>query len=132
MSTQCKKPEIFCALLAYFPEQEIENILSLFTSLGFSHLSVGTGRYWRGRRSICFGEIYYQEYWEIGDALADLFRMIPIDFRDFCQQIFSNNGNVLIDIAFVAYELFPVLVFEGEVMNKIRMLRAEIEIDPYH
>ena len=126
-----KKPEIYCALNAYFPDDTAEQIWEKCSLMGFKHLRWGRGRYVAGRQSICFNEIYYREYLEIGDALQDLFAMIPIHFNDFCQLILSNNGKVVIDIAFVSYGAFPVLSLEGEVMHKIRMLCADIDIDPY-
>ena len=67
--------------------------------------------------------------WEAGEVLTKLFAKCDLD--SIKKAIELHKGSAYIDISFTHEERFPVLIFEGEVMQIIRDLRASVGIDPY-
>ena len=67
--------------------------------------------------------------WEVNDLLTELFSQCNFETLLLAQS--QLDAKVLIDITFQHYDKFPALLFEGENMEKIHMLKADISIDAY-
>ncbi len=79
-------------------------------------------------------EIVYREVkgvrcWEVDYLLSTLFSICDLEVVSKAVDILK--GQVLIDISFTHSEKYPVLIFEKINMDIIRMLHADISIDPY-
>lgn len=67
--------------------------------------------------------------WEVSEVLEILFKKCSIEKVESAKE--EYNGMVFIDISFVHWEKYPALIFEGNAMQIIHKLQAEIGIDVY-
>lgn len=124
MSIQNSVPSLHAALVLTFPIDVSKAVLV-----------EQLGQYERYAEYSEFSEIVYSEIcsfnsWEIDDLLTALFLKCNVPLiRKLCEKY---GGKVWIDITFYrSNNLYPSLVFEGNNMDLIHTLKANISIDPY-
>lgn len=79
-------------------------------------------------------EVTYKELknfccWEVNELLTNLFLLCDFNLLLSAQSKFG--AKILIDISFHHYHKYPALIFDGENMENIRKLCADISIDAY-
>ena len=123
MDTKENIPRMYGAIVLIFPSRNFKSsVIKLFPS------HVESTEY------PDFVEVVYKMLdnvysWEIDDLLTQLF--IDCDW-DLLDNLISNySARILIDISFHHYSKYPSLVFEGDNMQIIHKLRADISIDAY-
>ena len=68
--------------------------------------------------------------WEVNELLTQLFQLCDFKIISIAQK--ELNAKILIDISFHHYDdMFPALLFDGEKMEYIHMMKADISIDAY-
>ncbi len=68
--------------------------------------------------------------WEVNELLTNLFSLCDFQLLLFAQSELS--AKILVDISFHHYDdTYPALIFDGVNMEYIRMMKADISIDPY-
>ncbi len=127
-----KTPEIFCEIAIYFDNKKIELARKSIMNLSIGPVVCRRDPLMIGFSYINFARVYYKQYWDIDDALTEMFSKIDVYIPQICEIINEFQGKAMIDIALCVYETFPALLFSGENMRKIHMMNADISIDPYY
>lgn len=123
MHVQKKLPQLYGAIILIFPGRRLPPSVFELLPEGFKHDEYPE-----------FIEVVYRELdnihsWEIDDLLTQLFANCNLDLL--YNFLGNNDVRVLIDISFHHYSKFPALVFEGQNMQIIHKLQADVSIDPY-
>ena len=132
--TNCKyertgKPEVYCSLSLSFNE----NANMTMISEELSTLGLNIIKEVRPRHQACtiieISVLRYEQFWNIDQALSTLFSMIHADLQAIREIVEAHDGETYIDIAIVANETYPSILFSKENMMRIHALNAQISID---
>lgn len=124
-------PEIYCAVsLMFDAETDMESVISDLKNIGINQTVFHKPRY---------GNAVYLDIavvanaclWSVGDALSAMFSQIQASFQSVRNIVCRYAGKIYIDISFYQYGRYPVLVIDGDNMEKIHVLGANISIDAY-
>ncbi|MBR3956082.1 MAG: hypothetical protein IKJ63_11485 [Clostridia bacterium] len=125
-------PEIYCAIVLNFDKIIAE--APPFTD-DIKTMDIKGVKFWlpkhRKGSKLTIAEIYYEKFWDLEDALTHLFQIVDGKLPTIKEINKKYNGKVLLDIAFYQYGTYPSLTLDGQNMEKIRFLEADISIDPY-
>lgn len=69
--------------------------------------------------------------WELAEALDLMFDKAKIYFDKLKRLANENKIQIYVDVCIYHYEKYPALVIEGNAMENIRELKADIGIDMY-
>lgn len=127
-----KAPEIFCKIVLYLKTAMVHEVLLQLNKLSIGSIKSHLDPFNKEFIYVSFAEVYYEQYWDIDDALTEMFSKVEPHFSHICSIIDNFKCHSLIDIAVCVYETFPALLFSGKNMKKIHSLNADISIDPYY
>lgn len=122
-------PEIYCDIMLVFPD-DCENISKYFE--GTDIIPSRPGRYGKaplGRWIIAKTD--YLKEWYLDEALAVLFKKVDAVFPQIIDLMKDHDAKAIINIAFWQFGTYPALSITGKNMEYIRLLHANIDIDPY-
>lgn len=106
--------------------------LPVYTALGELFACLGTDclyRQYNDYLEVTICKVENIVSWEVSEVLGILFKKCSIEKVVIAKE--EYGGTVFVDISFVHWEKYPVLIFEGSAMQIIHKLQAEIGIDPY-
>lgn len=122
--TEQKLPELGGSIVLYFPK-EIPK--AKITELFKSPIDM---RIFDDEVEITYKELKKFYSWEVNDLLTSLFSLCDLDVL--LNARMNMNAKILVDIVFYHYnDIYPALLFEGDNMEIIHKLHADISIDPY-
>lgn len=116
-------PKFFASMVVYLKDDI--SIGSAMNALG----CITAPREIDGRWEFVCGETDAIYAWDIETALKELFGLCDIKRINEVSNRFG--GEIWVIIAFYHYDKYPALIFEGETMETIRELKANISIDAY-
>lgn len=122
-------PEIYCDIMLVFPD-DCDNIPKCFEGTGITPSIPGRHRKTSSGRWIIAKTDYLKE-WYLDEALAILFKKVDTVFPRIIDLMKNHNARAIINIAFWQYGTYPALSITGKNMEYIRLLQADIDIDPY-
>ena len=73
----------------------------------------------------------YLKEWYLDEALAALFKKVDAVIPKIIDLMKDHNAKAIINIAFWQFGTYPALSITGKNMEYIRLLQADIDIDPY-
>ena len=127
-----RAPRILCSLYLIFrSDLEISKVIDSLLDNDISIIEYRLEPQTKNH-SLRVLHIDYKEFWEISDALSELFKSMDDNKTDALSRLLiEHGGNAILDIAFYYYGTYPALLFTGKNMEIIRALKADISIDAY-
>lgn len=127
-----KRPEIYSAILIVdnaLPEVTDEHIYRELEDIGVGDIRVTrpkSGDYFK----YVLAEIRYEKSWSVDEVLRLMFEKTASYYAALVQLVTDKGYRVVIDVAFGACgHTWPAVCLEGDIMQKIRELKANISID---
>ncbi len=127
-----KMPEIFCEIVVYFHNNDLNFAKEQLLALPIGPMECKQDPLIKDYSYVSFARLYYKTFWDIDDALTEMFAKIDPYLPQICEIAEQFHGRFIIDIALCVYGAFPALMFSGENMRKIHSMKADISIDPYY
>lgn len=123
MSKKDKLPKFDGGIVLVFPKTAVS---SRITALFGKHTRIHT---YDDILEMTYVEVKNLCCWEVNDLLTELFLQCNFEVLTLAQD--QLDARVIVDITFQHYERYPSLLFNGENMARIHMLKADISIDAY-
>lgn len=112
-----------------FPD-EYDNVSQYLEAAGISPLKSGRHKSASPQRVLA-AKTDYLKTWYLEEALMLLFKKVDAVLPKIMGLIKTYNARAIINIAFWHYGIYPALSIAGKNMEYIRLLQADIDIDPY-
>lgn len=122
-------PEIYCDIMLASPDDPGRMIQEL-KAIGICPRKTGKHSVDSSQRLV-IAKTGYRKTWYLDDALAYLFEKVDVVMPQLVRFIETYHVKAKINIAFWQYGTYPALCITGKNMEKIRLLQADIDIDPY-
>ena len=117
-------PQISCELiLAFSADEDLSEIIAM---LGIDEDPHATNE---GTVELSCGVIKDMEAWDVDAAVSMLLSSVNIDAILDIQK--CHTCQCILDVWFYHHLTFPSIIFEGNNMRILRLLNADICIDPY-
>ena len=126
-----KIPQIYCAISVSFERNtDITSVSDSLNQIGIHNFEIHTPKC---EPIVCLdiAIVKNEPLWYLDEALTKMFLQVENCLLDLKEIIKKFHGETCIDVAFYQYGTYPVLIFSGENMRKIRLLEADISIDPF-
>ncbi len=126
-----KMPEIYCAIQIVIPDREkLSSALMACTEAGIAVSKAHEPKF----DTVAVIDLYkidYKKAWYLNDILGEMFETASDKLPQIKEIARQLDAKICIDISFCQYGTYPALEITGDNMAYIRMLEADISIDPY-